>query len=216
VIFADAATITGSIGVVGGKLATRAMWDRVGIHWTPVRRGANAGMLDSGDVFTDQQRTLLQDWMNDIYTVFKGHVTAIRGDKLTKPIEELAGGRVYTGQQARELGLIDKLGGLDDAIQFAAQEASVTTYDIRILPPPKSFIEVLLSDLQDGERDNKSLSLALHGLLPQSDTLVDVAVPQLQALEPRRLRSVLQGLLQLQLLQHERVLTAMPVIDIVD
>ena len=123
----------------------------------PIRRGANAGMLDSGDMFTDEQRELLQGWMNEIYEVFKGHVVAIRGDKLAKKIDELAGGRVYTGKQALDLGLVDKLGGLEDAIAFAAKEANITEYDIRILPQPKSFIEVLLSDLQDGDEDNKTL-----------------------------------------------------------
>ena len=112
-------------------------------------------MLDSGDIFTNEQRELLQGWMDEIYGVFKGHVVAIRGDKLAKPIDELAGGRVYTGKQALDLGLVDKLGGLDDAIAFAAKEANVTEYDIRMLPQPKSFIEVLLSDLQDGDQDNE-------------------------------------------------------------
>ena len=213
-IFADTSTITGSIGVVAGKLATGKMWEKVGINWTPIRRGANAGMLDSGDVFTKEQRDVLQGWMNEIYEVFKGHVVAIRGDKLTKKIDDLAGGRVYTGKQALALGLVDKLGGLEDAIAFAAQQANVTQYDIRVLPQPKSFIEVLLSDLQDGDQDNKTLSLTLQQLAPQNTSLIDAVVPQLRALEPKRLQSVLQGLQQLQLLQQEGVLTAMPVIEI--
>ena len=111
---------------------------------------------------------------------------------------------------------MDKIGGLDDAIQFAAKEAGVDEYDIRILPQPKSFIEVLLSDLQDGESDSKTLSLALARIAPQNTTLIDAVLPQLRAIEPRRLQSVLQGLQQLQLLQQERVLMAMPVIDIRD
>ncbi|MHB8867179.1 MAG: signal peptide peptidase SppA [Pirellulaceae bacterium] len=215
-IFADSSTITGSIGVVAGKLATSKMWDRVGINWTPIRRGANAGMLDSGDLFTDEQRTLLQSWMDEIYGVFKNHVVTIRGDKLTKNIDELAGGRVFTGQQALALGLVDKIGGLQDAIQFVAQEAGVEEYDIRVLPQPKSFIEMLMSDLQDGESDNKRLSLTLAQIAPQNIRLIDAVLPQLRALEPRRLQSVMQGLQQLQLLQQEGVLTAMPIIDIRD
>jgi protease IV len=215
-IFADTSTITGSIGVVAGKLATGKMWEKVGINWTPTRRGANAGMLDSGDVFTTEQRDLLQGWMNDIYEVFKGHVVAVRGDKLAKPIEDLAGGRVYTGQQALELGLVDKLGGLEDAIAFAAQEAHVTEYDIRILPQPKSFIEVLLSDLQDGDDNDKTLSLMIQQFAPDNTSLIDAVLPQLRALDPKRLQGVLQGLQQLQLLQTERVVTAMPVIEMRD
>jgi protease-4 len=159
----------------------------------------------------------MQSWMNEIYTVFKGHVVAIRGPKLAKPIDELAGGRVFTGKQALELGLIDQLGGLDDAIRHAAQQANVSQYDVRVLPPPKSFLEVLLSDLQDGGgQDSKSLFLRLGDSLGQRHTLLQAALPQLQALEPRRLRSAWLGLWQLQQLQHERVLTAMPVIDLVD
>ncbi len=214
-IFADATTITGSIGVVSGKFATTDMWKKVGVSWSPTKRGANADMLGSANVFTPEQRATMQTWMDEIYGVFKGHVVAIRGKKLKKEIDDLAGGRVYTGKQALELGLIDKLGGLDDAIDFAAKKAGLDKYDVRVLPRPKSFIELLLSDLQDGEKDNKTLSLAVQRFAPRT-SLVDLALPQLKGLEPRRLRSVLQALYQMQLMQHEHVLTTMPVIDVRD
>src|SRR5690606_7013985 len=115
-IFADAATITGSIGVVTGKLATQGLWDKLGVNWEPQQRGKNAGMLMSGKVFTETERAEVQQLMDEIYEAFKGHVMAIRGDRLKKPIDELAGGRVFTGQQALEVGLIDRLGSLRDAI----------------------------------------------------------------------------------------------------
>ena len=91
-IFADATTITASIGVVGGKFATTGMWSKVGVNWDSSRRGANAGLLSSDAVFTDAERTKMQSWMNDVYGVFKGHVVSARGAKLKKPIDELAGG----------------------------------------------------------------------------------------------------------------------------
>jgi len=215
-IFADCSTITGSIGVVGGKLATAKLWDNVGIHWAPIRRGANAGMLNSGDMFTDEQRVLLQGWMDEVYVVFKGHVTAIRGAKLKKDIEELAGGRVYTGKQALELGLIDKIGGLEDAIAFAAARANVEKYDIRVIPPPKSFIEVLLSDLGDGDSDANSLSLAVRRLTAGQPSLWEAALPHLKSIDPERMRGVVAGLRQLQLLQQERAVMAMPIIQFKD
>lgn len=214
-IFADESTITGSIGVVSGKLATNRMWERVGIHWSPTQRGANAGMLASGDMFSDSQRALLQSWMDEVYTVFKNHVLAVRGDRLQKDIDQLAGGRVYTGKQALELGLVDKLGGLQDAIEFVAQAAGIEDYEVRTLPEPKGFLEMLLSDLQDGEKDTKSLSMQVRGV-PGGFSLFEAALPHLQGLEPRRLRSVLAALGQLQLLQQETVLTAMPIIDLRD
>ena len=89
-IFADASTITASIGVVAGKLATEEMWNSIGITWHPLERGKNAGMLQSGHVFTSEQKENLQNWMDEVYEVFKGHVVAIRGDRLTKPIDEIA------------------------------------------------------------------------------------------------------------------------------
>ena len=215
-IFADSTTITGSIGVVSGKFATTQMWDKVGVRWSAIKRGANAGMLASDSVFSDEQRQLMQGWMDEIYGVFKGHVVAIRGEKLKKDIDQLAGGRVYTGKQALELGLVDRLGGLDDAIACVAQEAKLEEYDIRVLPPAKSFIELLMSDLQDGDTDNKSLSTALQRVLPSPASLIDLALPELQGLEPRRLRSVLSALHQMQLMQREHVLATMPMIDVRD
>ena len=103
-IFADDATITGSIGVVSGKLVTNPMWEKVGITFKAYERGKNAGMLANDHAFTPEERQKMQGHMDEIYDVFKGHVTAIRGDRLKKPIDEFAGGRVYTGKQALELG----------------------------------------------------------------------------------------------------------------
>ncbi len=76
VIFADESTITASIGVVGGKLATSAMWKKVGVTFKSYKRGENAGLLTSGDPFTNSERQRVQAWMDDVYEVFKGHVPA--------------------------------------------------------------------------------------------------------------------------------------------
>ena len=111
-IFADATTITASIGVLGGKFATTEMWNKIGITWDGSHRGANAGLLSSDAVFSDAERKKMQDWMNNVYGVFKGHVVAARGARLKKPIDELAAGRVFTGRQALDLGLVDKIGRL--------------------------------------------------------------------------------------------------------
>src|SRR4029077_3422336 len=85
-IFADEATITGSIGVVSGKLATGGAWQKLGIAWKSYQRGAHAGMLSSAKPFSAEERAHMQAFMDEIYGVFKGHVVAIRGGRLTKPI----------------------------------------------------------------------------------------------------------------------------------
>jgi protease-4 len=215
VIFADEATITASIGVVGGKLATTTMWKKVGVTFKTYKRGENAGLLASGDPFTPGERKRIQDWMNDVYDVFKSHVRAIRGSRLKKPLDELAGGRVYTGRQALDLGLIDKIGGIEDAIAHVAGQAKLTDYDVRIVPAPKNFLEQLIEEASGGKDDAPGIDAAAGRLgLGGSASLVDLALPHLQHLEPRRVAAVTDALRHLELLQREGVLLMMPEVAI--
>jgi protease-4 len=209
-IFADEGTITGSIGVFAGKLATKEMFGKVGITWKEYSRGANAGLLSSADPFTTAERKKLQGWMDDIYGVFKGHVTAIRGSKLKKPIDDLAGGRVYTGKQALELGLVDKIGTLDDAVKFAAKEAKIDKYELRVVPEPKNFLDLLLDSADDaGDEQSVRLTARPSAALPPS-SLQSAAIPYLRGMDSRRVDSVLRALHQLQILQDEGVVLMTP------
>jgi protease IV len=216
-IYADATTITASIGVVGGKFATTPMWNKLGIDWDSSRRGANAALLSSDRVFNTAERKKMQTWMNDIYGVFKGHVTEARGKKLKKPIDELAGGRVYTGQQALELGLIDKIGGLDDAVRDVARQAKLKDYEVRVYPEPKNFIEVLLEDLSDADRDPNRLAMPSSLAVSVSRTTVlDLAMPYLKGLDRQRMETVKAALRRLDLLQAERAVLMMPEMSMQD
>src|SRR5690606_35484490 len=125
---------------------------RFGINFHPIERGANAAIMSTNTVFTNEQRETLQGWMDEVYGVFKGHVTDARGDRLAKPIDELAGGRVYTGRQALELGLVDQIGGLDAAIAAVAEKAGVEDYEVITVPEAKSILEQVLAGLT-GEKD---------------------------------------------------------------
>ena len=184
-IFADATTITASIGVLGGKFATTEMWNKIGITWDSSRRGANAGLLSSDAVFSDAERKKMQDWMNDVYGVFKGHVVAARGAQLKKPIDELAAGRVFTGQQALDLGLVDKIGGLEDAIRHVAEQAKLKDYEVRVYPEPKNFMEVLFEELSDGDRDSNHLPCRHpRWRRPRASSILDLALPHLKGLDP--------------------------------
>ena len=210
-IFADACTITGSIGVVSGKLATRKMWDEIGVGFHPIQRGKNAGMLSNGQVFTSEQREKLQDWMDEVYEDFKKHVTDIRGDRLQKPIEDIAGGRVYTGKQALELGLIDRIGTLSDAIQFAAKKADLgDIYEVRIEPQPKSFFEVLMEESAGGGDDEPQIDLGARLSQWQTASLWKSIAPLVGGLEPDRLQALQSAFIQLEVLQREGVSLAMP------
>ncbi|MCA9048268.1 MAG: signal peptide peptidase SppA [Planctomycetaceae bacterium] len=211
-IFAEESTITGSIGVVVGKFATTGMWDKLGISFQPVRRGKNAAMLSSAAVFSDSERTAIRGYMDEVYEVFKGHVTSVRGDRLKKPIDDLAGGRVYTGQQALELGLVDRIGGLSDAIAEAARLAKLEEgHEVRIIPRPKNFMELLMSDLSGPKDDGKHLSLDSRVRLPQLKGLESTIVPLLNTLDPARSLALRQAVLQLLILQQERTSLTMPI-----
>ena len=214
VIFADASTITGSIGVVGGKLATTGLWNKAGVSFKEYRRGANAGMLSSGAVFTEAERVKMQAWMDEIYGVFKGHVVAARGDRLKKPIDELAGGRVYTGKQALELGLVDKLGSLDDALAYIAGEAKLEKgkYDLRVVPRNRDFFEQLLEQSSGDDADTGRIdSDPVAPRFGRSQlSLVELALPYLKQLEPQRTQAVISAMRQLELLHHDGVLLLTP------
>ncbi len=214
-IFADATTITASIGVLGGKFATTAMWNKLGVTWDSSRRGANAGLFSSDDVFTAAERKKAQDWMNDVYGVFKGHVVASRGKKLKKPIDDLDGGRVYTGQQALELGLVDRIGTLEDAIRNVAEKAKIKDYDVRVYPEPKNIIEALTEAMSGGDRDFNHLAVSASAVPPAGATsLLEITLPYLKGVDGHRLGRVKAALRQLDLLQQERAMLVMPPISV--
>lgn len=200
-ILADPATITGSIGVLGGKPVISGLLQKVGITTWTLERGENAGMFDLTTAFTPSQRERVLKLMNQIYGQFQDRVLATRKAKLTKPIDQIAGGRVYTGQKALELGLVDKLGGMTDAVYQAAEQASLKTYEIRIVPKPKSFIETLMENLLSGV-DEESLGMSRYA----SQMVPAVADPTAVVLR----RAVNRVLLQIRMLRSESVLMLMP------
>ncbi|HWL07465.1 MAG TPA: signal peptide peptidase SppA [Planctomicrobium sp.] len=205
-IFADATTITGSIGVVAGKLSTANMWNRIGINFDLLKRGERAGMMTSIQPWTEEEKGELQKWMNEIYGVFKNHVVEGRKDKLTKPIDEIAGGRVFTGQQALELGLVDEIGTLNDAIAYAAKQVELEDYEIRSFPEHQNFLEQLFADISDKKKDDKRLSTGIWSSI----------LPALQSIDREHALMIHDAIRQLDHLQQERVMLTAPVLRVLD
>ncbi|HQU41263.1 MAG TPA: S49 family peptidase, partial [Pirellulales bacterium] len=156
---------------------------------------------------TPEQRKRMQAWMDEIYGVFKGHVTAARGAKLKKPIDELAGGRVYTGRQALELGLVDRIGTLDDAVKFAAVEAKLKEYELRVVPEPKNILEQLLEEAEGPKEDTHHLAVATSG---RAEALLQAALPYLSQLDPQRASAVVRALRHLETLRSEGAVLMTP------
>lgn len=171
-IIATPGTITGSIGVVGGKLAVTGLYKKLGITTETIERGRNSGLFNSSGEFTDSEREVVRAMMEDCYDQFTTKAAAGRKMPVDK-LRKLAGGRVYTGRQALANGLVDELGTLHDAIQAAKQLAGIdqdTKVTIERLPEPTNFFESLFGEL-DAEKEVR-LSTALEPLAPE---LVNIA-----------------------------------------
>ena len=166
-IFAEPGTITGSIGVVGGKLALKGMFDKVGIATESIARGANSGIFSSTEKFTDGERQLIEKMMHDVYGQFTAKAAAGRKMKLAD-LEKLAGGQVYTGRVAKRNGLIDEIGTLHDAIAAAKRLAGLDAnqkYELKILPKPENPLEQLFGADLDAEKEARLRMLRDVGVL---------------------------------------------------
>ena len=143
-IYVEPRAIVGSIGVVAGKLNLEGLFNLVGINVHTRSRGPNADILSSVDNFTDEQREKLEASMRLVYDQFKDRVTTGRGARL-KDLEEVDEGMLFTGGQAVAHGMADSLGGLDDAIAFAAKQAGLEddSFDVMELPHPISLATYL-------------------------------------------------------------------------
>ncbi|MEM9235633.1 MAG: signal peptide peptidase SppA [Verrucomicrobiota bacterium] len=152
-IFAQPGTITGSIGVVGMKLVMEGAMEKLGITTPTVQRGKHADAMSMSEPFSDEEKELVRRSMLDIYGTFKQRITDGRGDRLKGELEGMAGGRVYTGARALELGLVDELGGLSDAVAWVAEKAGVSDGKARLSPEPKSMLEGLFSKPEEKNDD---------------------------------------------------------------
>lgn len=171
-IFAAPGTITGSIGVVGGKLALRGLYDKVGITTETIQRGKNSGMFGGSGKFSPSERAVITQMMEETYTQFT--TKAAEGRHMSRErMLELAGGRVYTGLEAKNKGLVDELGTLHDAIKAAKLLAGLSEDDkvkIEVLPEPTDFFEVLFGSM-DKEKEVR-LQQGLEVIAPELTDLV--------------------------------------------
>ena len=124
VIVALPATLTGSIGVFGGKVVVRELFDRVGLTTGMISHGARSLMFSSRRGFSDDERERLAATIDAIYDDFVAKVAEGR-DRSIAEIESIARGRVWTGRDALDIGLVDELGGLRDAVRIARARADL-------------------------------------------------------------------------------------------
>ena len=156
-IVAQPATLTGSIGIYGGKFITGGTFEKLGANIESVIIGRNAGIESPDRPFTDSEREKLRAQIRDFYDGFIQKVAASRKMPVER-VDQLARGRVWTGAQARERGLVDALGGLDRAIALAKERAGIspeTDVEIVSYPARRSLAELLIEELSGSGNDRQ-------------------------------------------------------------
>lgn len=169
-IIAQPSTITGSIGVLAGKPVVRGLYDWLGVSNEYVLRGKTAGMFRETEKFSDEERVKFEEWIKTTY--YRDFVPKVaKGrNKDVQFVDSVGQGRVWTGAQAKERGLVDEFGGLDKAIDVAKQLAKIPAekgVERVILPYPTTFLQELFSG--GGENSNTQLEQqrAVYAALPE-------------------------------------------------
>ena len=154
-IVADPTTLTGSIGIFGMfPNMENLLNDKLGLHFETVKTNTYADMGDMTRPFNTNEKIAMQKYINQGYKLFVQRCAEGRGMSV-EAIEKIAEGRVWTGATAKELGLVDELGGLDKALEIAAQRAEVESYSILNYPEQGDFFTSLLKEGKDNYINGK-------------------------------------------------------------
>jgi len=170
VIVAQPSTLTGSIGIFGGKIVTGGIYEKLGAHIESTSIGKNAEINSPVRPYNASELQKLDEQLHSFYDQFIGKAAASRHTTPEK-IDHVAQGRVWTGQQAKEQGLVDALGGLDAAVAIAKQRAKLAAdaeVELVVFPPRKSFYEILSNEL-GGSADRLAVDTWLSANLSKAE-----------------------------------------------
>ncbi len=189
-ILAQPTTITGSIGVVFGKFNIRGFYEWIGANVSDVTLARNADLLSAFEPMAEEHEERVRAWMGQAYDEFRMKVADGRKIELER-VGEIAKGRIWSGEDALEIGLVDQLGGLGDALALARELADLSsTADVEIYPKQKGFFELLSSGelgvvvgtVLDSRRGTHSPADWLEAMAPEK--LRELSEPRPWALMP--------------------------------
>ena len=167
-IVAQPGTLTGSIGIYTGKFVTGGSFGKLGANIEASSDGRHAEIYSPDRRFNDAERAKVQESLQAFYDQFVEKVAEARHTSPEK-IDQVAQGRVWTGQQAKQVGLVDQLGGLLDAVAVAKQRANIPAeeeVELVVYPPRRTFYEVLSEQL-DAPADQTAAESILSLLGPR-------------------------------------------------
>ena len=180
-IVAEPATLTGSIGVIAGKLVFGGLLKKIGGNSDSIQIGANAGIFSIMNGFSPSERERLEAVLDDIYNTFKSRVA--EGRKLdANAVEAVAKGRVWSGADAKERGLVDALGGMTTALGLAKEQAGIRPdqdVNLKLYPPPKSNLDRLIARLggNNGNDEDSVVTTRLRAVLQLVEQRLGLAAP---------------------------------------
>jgi protease-4 len=185
-IFADPMTITGSIGIFSGKFDLSGLLGKLGVSIHTTTRGKRADMDSYYRPYSDEERKLMHDKLEYFYRRFTGAVS--KGRAMTdKQVDEVGRGHVWTGKQAKGIRLVDELGGLGDAIDYAKAKAGLGADElVRVVELPKvggGLLSALLGNIVRARADAGPTSALELLLLPEVRAVLD-ALPASLVAEP--------------------------------
>lgn len=154
-VYAERGTLTGSIGVFSMKLSFGSLIKRIGLHFENISLDESANAFSPDRTWTEEDEKALQGTIDEVYTKFLALVSDSRGIKVEK-LEDLAGGRVWSGTQAKRVGLVDEIGGLDDCLAVVAKKAGLEKYNVIHRPNVSGGLD--LSSIL-GEADDEEVRL---------------------------------------------------------
>jgi protease IV len=187
-IVAQPGTITGSIGILSGKMLTSRFWEKLGVTWDEVHAGQNATIWTGTKDYTPTEWERFQAGLDRAYEDFTNKVAEGRG--LSKEhVLGIAKGRIWTGEDAKNIGLVDELGGFKLALNLAKKAAAIPDDEevrVKVFPARKSRLQILLKGKPDNSERDQTMEL-----LSQILQLISPVARQLKVLRSKQENSVL-------------------------
>ena len=174
-IVAQPATITGSIGVFGGKMVTAGFWNKLGVTWDDVHTSKNADVWTQAKDLTPAQWTRMEAWLDHVYADFTSKASQGRNLPI-ETVEKIARGRIWTGEDGKKLGLIDELGGFPAALRLVRTAAKLpdnAPLQLKVYPVRKTLLKLAseLKQVAEEEEGTGAFARMLEDLQPFINTL---------------------------------------------
>jgi len=175
-VVANPGTLTGSIGVLAGKQVVQEALSRIGVHRESVAVGAHAEMFSTRRPFSEDEWQRLEEWLDRIYADFTSKAAHDRGMQV-EALREIAKGRVWTGSHAADVGLVDRLGGLADAVELACARIRLPRSAVAVRAIPRPSLLERLRPAENSDHPAAASAAVGSGTAPMADLLAWLGLP---------------------------------------